>query len=163
MTYRRSKNTKRNYDSDINRGKAFIVGLGDSNLKIAFEKLNQFTPSALRVKCQDEGCTYQTAEGIRSALKQYFIDKFACDASNKVYRYENGKWIGNPIYDKLFVDNMEFLRKKYGREGGGNQILPMLYNDLSVLMPHLQDPATKKENGVGLAFLAYGFSLFTRY
>ncbi|KAG9319516.1 hypothetical protein KVV02_003246 [Mortierella alpina] len=104
--------------------KAFVVGLGDSDLKNAFEKLNQFIPTALRVfiaiKCQDEGCTYKTAEGIRSAFKQYFIDKFACDASNKVYRYENGKWIGSPIYDKLFDDNMESLRKKYGREGGGN-------------------------------------------
>ncbi|KAF9944455.1 hypothetical protein BGZ70_004632, partial [Mortierella alpina] len=169
-TYRRSKGTKRNYDGDINRGKAFIVGLGDSALKNAFEELSELTPTALRVliasKCETQGCSYKTAEGIRSAFKQYFIDNFACDAHNKVYRCENGKWIGNPIYDKLFVDYMDSLRNQYGKEGGGNQSLPMLYDDLAVLMPHLQDPTTKKDSGVGLclflqAFLACGFTLFT--
>ncbi|KAF9562034.1 hypothetical protein EC968_005395 [Mortierella alpina] len=111
--------------------------------------------------------TYKTAEGIHSAFKLYFVDKFGCDAHNKVYKFENGQAIGNPVYDKLFVDYMESLRRRYGRTGGGNNSLPMLYKDLEVIMPHLQDPATKKDSGVGLclymqAFLACGFTLFTR-
>lgn len=52
------------------------AGTDTAALALAFDNISEYTPKALHAfvvyKCEIEGCSYKTAEGIRSAFKNFF-------------------------------------------------------------------------------------------
>ncbi|KAF9170859.1 hypothetical protein BGX21_003143 [Mortierella sp. AD011] len=65
--------TRKNYNGHIERGKKYAAMAGP-DMAGAFDSLTIMTPVVLRAfvshKCNEEGFTYKTAEGIRSAFKR---------------------------------------------------------------------------------------------
>lgn len=86
----KSKRTKKGYANYLKAGKKWLEDwtsearedsdddsdFGAPNLKGAFDSITEYTPIALRLlvafKCDHNGLGFTTAEGIRSAFKDYF-------------------------------------------------------------------------------------------
>ena len=86
----RSERTKKGYANYVKSGKQWLAGWaaedqaddnseeGNSRVHLAqaFDTISEHTPVALRLltafKCEHQGCTFATAEGLRSAFKDYF-------------------------------------------------------------------------------------------
>ena len=86
----KSQRTRKGYANYVKNGKEWLAGwasgeqyeedLEDGRLRVelatAFEKIGEQTPVALRLftafKCEHQGCGFSTAEGLRSAFKDYF-------------------------------------------------------------------------------------------
>ncbi|KAF9918210.1 hypothetical protein BX616_009928 [Lobosporangium transversale] len=166
--YRFAVKTKTSYSGHLERGKKYALSMG-GEYSAAFDELSGATPVVLLAfvafKCDQSSLSYKTAEGIRSSFKQYFKDQFQCQGN--FWRFENGRWLGNPVYDQAFEDYMVSLKKRDGRNGQSKQSLAMSYKDLTKLMEHLQEPDVIAKHGEGLclffqAFAATGFALWTR-
>lgn len=167
--YRFSKKTTSNYKTYIERGKKYASNSGPEVANV-FDSITSITPVILRAfvshKCNENGLSYKTAEGIRSAFKRYFQETFSCQGNH--WTYDNDKWNGNPVFDRAFCDFMTSLKNRDGRERVSKKSLPMTYQGLSKLMQHLQDSKTIAQHGEGFclffqAFSATSFTLWTRY
>ncbi|KAF9207016.1 hypothetical protein BGZ49_001352 [Haplosporangium sp. Z 27] len=167
--HRYSKKTRGNYNGHIERGKKYASEFGP-DMAGAFDSISRITPVVLRAfvsnKCNENGYSYKTAEGIRSAFKKYFEETFGCQG---IYWKcdDNGNWEGNPVFEPSFNDFMTSLKNRDGRSGTSKQSLAMSYQDMSKLMKHLQDSGTIAQHGEGLcllfqAYAATGFTLWTR-
>ncbi|KAF9080152.1 hypothetical protein BGX23_002574 [Mortierella sp. AD031] len=167
-----AKKTKTSYKGQVSRALAYAAAATDPGWKEAFIKVSSLTPTVLLAyfasKCQEEGegLSYKTAEGIKSGLKHYFRtelgclgDTWACD--------KDGNCTGNPVHEAVFENYLQSLKNRDGRAGTSRQSLAMTYNDMVLLMKHLQDPKTTEEKTEGVcllfqAFAATGFTLWTR-
>ncbi|KAF9560859.1 hypothetical protein EC968_005976 [Mortierella alpina] len=136
----------------------------------SFTTLSSATPTVLLAyvasACEQSGnSTFKTAEGIRSAMKQYFQEKFGCQGAS--WSCDNDKCTGNPVFDPTFNDYYQSLRSRDGRTRITKQSLAMSHTDMAKLMGHLQDNATIEKESKGLclwfqAFAATSFVLWTR-
>jgi hypothetical protein len=166
-----SSNTRIRYDGHVSRGKEYLQNFSNGELKEAFNVLSGQTPTALLAfvafKCEHSGYSYKTAEGIRSAFKQYFRDTFQCQGEE--WRLDfSGQWVGNPVFEQNFTNYLISLKKQYGRENQTRQSVAMSYQDLATIMEYLQKSDTIQELGKNFcvffqAFAATGFCLWTRY
>ncbi|KAF9999980.1 hypothetical protein BGZ80_000629, partial [Entomortierella chlamydospora] len=119
QTHRYAAKTRENYNGHIERGKKYAAMSGP-DMAGAFDSLTIMTPVVLRAfvshKCNENGFTYKTAEGIRSAFKRYFEETFQCHGDYWKCD-ESGKWDGNPVFDHSFSDFMASLKNRDGRSG----------------------------------------------
>ncbi|KAF9993511.1 hypothetical protein BGZ79_001792 [Entomortierella chlamydospora] len=166
--HRYSKKTRSIYQGHIERGKKYASKFQE--MEDAFDKISHATPMMLRAfvsfQCQENNFSHKTAEGIRSAFKQYFQETFGCQG-NTWKCDEDGNWSGNPVFDPPFVEYMASLKNRDGRSGVSKQSLPMSYNDMKGLMDYLQKEDTIDQHTEGLcllfqAFATTGFTLWTR-
>ncbi|KAF9971190.1 hypothetical protein BGZ75_001974, partial [Mortierella antarctica] len=163
------KKTTVNYSGHVQRALKYATELDDPEWKTAFTTLSSITPTVLLAfiasKCEQSGYSFKTAEGIRSAMKRYFIEKFGCQG--ETWSCDNDKCIGNPVYEPTFSDYFRSLKNRDGRTGVSKQSLAISYADMAKLMNYLQDNATIEKESEGLcllfqAFAATGFVVWTR-
>ena len=89
----RAQSTQENYKRYVREAREWVIGwaagmqdaAGESDqddadraaLGLAFDSISEYTPKALHAfvvyKCEITGLSYKTAEGIRSAFKNYFM------------------------------------------------------------------------------------------
>ncbi|KAF8984754.1 hypothetical protein BGZ52_012235, partial [Haplosporangium bisporale] len=175
---------RNSYQGTVDQARAYASEL-DHDLASAFDQLNDKTALVLRAYvgslCQ-EGHTYSEIESIRDRMKQYFEDRFQCIG---VYWQllpdqdearsgdggldkdeEQGKWIGNPVFDTAFVSMMQELKYQDENAEETRQVkrrTAVGYEDMSRLMEHLQAPEIVESVGVGrsLFFQALASTAFT--
>lgn len=122
--WHKSERTKAGYKSHVNRGMKWLqkwvvehAGSGEEegdddsedicdNMKDTFTVISEQTPIALRLltayKCDEGKCKFSTAEGIRSAFKDYF-EKYisslplSCDALCSIQEFVE-LWVAKEIY-----------------------------------------------------------------
>ncbi|KAF9381855.1 hypothetical protein CPC16_009646 [Podila verticillata] len=161
---------RNSYQGTVDQARAYASEL-DHDLASAFDQLNDKTALVLRAYvgslCQ-EGHTYSEIESIRDRMKQYFEDRFQCIG---VYWQllpdqdearsgdggldkdeEQGKWIGNPVFDTAFVSMMQELKYQDENAEETRQVkrrTAVGYEDMSRLMEHLQAPEIVESVGVG--------------
>jgi hypothetical protein len=165
--------TRTMYTGHVARGHEYLQNFNNGEFKDAISELSEQTPTAILAfiafKCEREDKSFKTAEAIRSAFKQYFRDTHRCQGT--VWQQESdGRWTGNPVYERTLTNYYTSLKKQYGRENVTRQSLPMSYQDLTVIMLYLQSPGNMFIQSVGKdfclffqAFAATGFCLWTRY
>ncbi|KAG0094484.1 hypothetical protein BGZ93_007152 [Podila epicladia] len=118
--------TRKRYHSTIDQAREYATELGPDMVS-AFDELSHKSALVLRAYisavCQ-EGHSYSETEAIRDAMKQYFEDTFGCRGADWKFvpdRDENsfmdeandeerGHWIGNLVFDSVFVSTMLQLK-----------------------------------------------------
>ncbi|KAG9061244.1 hypothetical protein KI688_007582 [Linnemannia hyalina] len=164
-----SKGTSRSYQGHVKRALEYAAATADPEYKTAFTTISAHTPTVLLAfiasKCEQSGCTFKTAECIRSALKQYFEATFNCQGDTW-YCDDLNNWTGNPVFDPTFVKYYKSLNRD-GRSGVSKKSLATSYRDMTKLIGHLQDSTTIEKETEGMcllfqAFAATGFTLWTR-
>ncbi|KFH73988.1 hypothetical protein MVEG_01201 [Podila verticillata NRRL 6337] len=176
-------NTRQKYQSTVDQARAYAAELGP-DLALAFDTLSNKTALALRAfvaAMYQEGHSYGEIENIRDAMKQYFEDRFLCigtywqflpdeyeatiDNEGLDKDEERGEWIGNPIFDKAFVDMMQELKDQDERSDTcqAKRRTAIGYEDITKLMLHLQNPETIEAEGLArcLFFQAFAATAFT--
>ncbi|KAK7691284.1 hypothetical protein QCA50_004677 [Cerrena zonata] len=137
----------------------------------AFDIIGTNTPTALRLytayKCEHNNLGFPTADGIRSAFKQYFELVHLCQGEHWRLNEHTEKWEGNPVYQIEYKAYHESLKNRDGRTGTSTQALPMHPNDLKVIFLWLDSPDAIKQLGelrilYFKAFAATAFTLWTR-
>lgn len=169
-THLYSKGTSRSYQGHVKRALEYAAATADPEYKTAFTTIFAHTPTVLLAfiasKCEQSGYTFKTAEGIRSALKQYFETTFNCHGDTW-YCDDLNNWTGNPVFDPTFVKYYKSLKNRDGRSGISKQSLATSYRDMIRPMMHLEDRTTIEQETEGMcllfqAFAATGFTLWTR-
>ncbi|KAG0021727.1 hypothetical protein BGZ82_011266 [Podila clonocystis] len=113
-------------------------------------------------------------------MKQYFEDTFGCRGADwkfvpdrdeygfmdEANDEERGHWIGNPIFDPVFVSTMQELKAQKDISQGAYQAkrrAAIGFEDMAKFMKHLQKPTTIKAEGEGhcLFFQAFAATAFT--
>lgn len=165
-----SKGTSKSYQGHVKRALEYAADTTDPEYKTAFTIISAHTPTVLLAfiasKCEQSGYTFKTAEGIRSALKQYFETTFNCQGETW-YCDDLNNWTGNPVFDPTFVKYYKSLKNRDGRSGVSKQSLAASYKDMTRLMRHLDDTTVIERETKGMcllfqAFAATGFTLWTR-
>jgi len=169
-SHRYSRKTRVNYKGHVERALKYTSELEDPEWKTALTTISVHTPTVLLAfiasKCEQSGYSFKTAEGIRSAMKQYFEVTFGCQGDTW-HCDEHNNWSGNPIFEATFNNYYRSLKNRDGRSGVSKQSLAISYSDMTRLMEHLQDRKTIQKETEGLcllfqAFAATGFTLWTR-
>ncbi|KAF7364523.1 hypothetical protein MVEN_00321300 [Mycena venus] len=157
----KSKRTKKGYGNYVKGGKKWLVEwtaegrLDDEISEDAFDVMSEQTPLALRAltayKCEHLARGFASAEGIRSAFKDYFE--------------RNGRGIRS--LRGGFKTYYESLKNRHNRTSTATQALPMLPADLKVIMEYLDSPEAIKYFTVTQrlyfkAFVTTAFTLWTR-
>ncbi|KAF9416291.1 hypothetical protein BGZ94_010256 [Podila epigama] len=172
-----SNKTRNVYNGYISRGQEFLKSLVQNNTlptdppeyDQAFNKTIEASPVALLqfiVHYMAKGaCKYATAEGIRNAFEDHF-QRLGCQGD---FWREDGKggYEGNPVYDSEFSQYMRMLKNKDTQDGTRSRSLAITYDDMALLMTHLQHSETREEHGKDLcvmfeAFAATAFTIWTR-
>ncbi|KAG0351487.1 hypothetical protein BGX24_007840, partial [Mortierella sp. AD032] len=164
-----SSGTKTSYWGHAKRALEYAAATADPEYQTAFTTISAHTPTVLLAfvasKCDQSGYTFKTAEGIRSAMKQYFETTFNCQGGTW-YCDDLNNWTGNPVFDPTFVKYYKSLKNRDGRAGVSRQSLATSYRDMTKLMGNLQDKETIEKETEGMcllfqAFAATGFTLWT--
>ncbi|KAF8147030.1 hypothetical protein K438DRAFT_1989996 [Mycena galopus ATCC 62051] len=173
----KSTRTKKGYANYVKSGKKWLVDwttedrLGDEISEDAFDDITAATPVALRAlvayKCEHLKRGFSSAEGIRSAFKDYFERVQGCQGDFWKYDSHTEKWEGNPVFESSFKTYYESLKNRDNRTGTTTQALPMLPTDLKIILEYLDTEEAMKYFTVTqrLYFKAYvttAFSLWTR-
>ncbi|KAF7342137.1 hypothetical protein MVEN_01801400 [Mycena venus] len=150
----KSKRTKKGYGNYVKGGKKWLVEwtaegrLDDEISEDAFDVMSEQTPLALRAltayKCEHLARGFASAEGIRSAFKDYFERVCGCQGDFWKYNSHNQKWEGNPVFESGFKTYYESLKNRHNRTSTATQALPMLPADLKVIMEYLDSPEAIK-------------------
>ncbi|EMD33028.1 hypothetical protein CERSUDRAFT_99044 [Gelatoporia subvermispora B] len=136
----------------------------------AFDEISQYTPIALRLliayKCDHLTLGFSTAEGIRAAFKEYFLLEKQCEGNVWRFNDQLKQWEGNPVFEIDFATYFESLKHRDERTSTTKRALPMLPDDLRIIMRWL-DSQGQVEFGVTRclyfkAFATTGFCLWTR-
>ncbi|KAK6969226.1 hypothetical protein R3P38DRAFT_3337142 [Favolaschia claudopus] len=160
----RTKNGYANYWTSEGR-------LDDEISADAFDVIGEHTPLALRAltayKCEHLERSFASAEGIRSAFKDYFERVCGCQGDFWKYNSHTQKWEGNPVFESGFKTYYESLKNRHNRTGTATQALPMLPVDLKVIMTYLDSDEGAKAFTVTQrlyfkAFASTAFTLWTR-
>ncbi|KAF7354486.1 hypothetical protein MVEN_01137900 [Mycena venus] len=173
----KSKRTKKGYGNYVKGGKKWLVEwtaegrLDDEISEDAFDVMSEQTPLALRAltayKCEHLARRFASAEGIRSAFKDYFERVCGCQGDFWKYNSHNQKWEGNPVFESGFKTYYESLKNRHNRTSTATQALPMLPADLKVIMEYLDSPEAIKYFTVTQrlyfkTFVTTAFTLWTR-
>ncbi|KAJ7227574.1 hypothetical protein C8J57DRAFT_1535024 [Mycena rebaudengoi] len=173
----KSSRTKKGYAGYVKGGKTWVAEwtaedrLGDEFSATAFDSIAEETPLALRAftayKCEHMQKGFATAEGIRSAYKDYFERVLGCQGDFWKYDPHTKKWEGNPVFESGFKTYYESLKNRDSRTGTTKQALPMLPADLKLIMEYLDGDEAIKHFSVTRrlyfkAFVTTAFTLWTR-
>ncbi|KAJ7629320.1 hypothetical protein B0H17DRAFT_1218238 [Mycena rosella] len=169
----KSSRTKKGYTIYVKSGKKWLVGwtakgrLDDEISADTFDNITAETPLALRAltvyKCEHLERGFASAEGLRSAFKDYFErqgDFWKCNAHTK-------KWEGNPVFECGFKSYYESLKNRQNRTGTATQALPMLPADLKLILEYLDSEEAIKyfiltQRLYFKTFVTMAFTLWTR-
>ncbi|KAJ7764056.1 hypothetical protein DFH07DRAFT_770705 [Mycena maculata] len=169
----KSPRTKKDYGNYVKSGKAWIIEwtsegtLDDEISADAFDIITSETPLPLRAltafKCEHLERGFATAEGLRSAFKDYFERVCGCQGDFWKYNSHMGNWEGNPVFESGY----ESLQNCHNRTSTATQALPMLPADLKMIMEYLDSTEAIKYFTVTQrlyfkAFLTTAFTLWTR-
>ncbi|KAJ7859386.1 hypothetical protein B0H13DRAFT_2570585 [Mycena leptocephala] len=143
----KSSRTKKGYANYVKSGKKWLVDwtaegrLDDEISADAFDTITEQTPLALRAltayKCEHLERGFASAEGLRSAFKDYFERVRGCQGDFWKYNSHTQKWEGNPVFESGFKTYYESLKNRHNRTGTATQALPMLPADLRLIMAYL--------------------------
>ncbi|KAJ7718975.1 hypothetical protein DFH07DRAFT_973107 [Mycena maculata] len=173
----KSPRTKKGYGNYVKSGKAWIIEwtsegrLDDEISADAFDIITSETPLALRAltafKCEHLERGFATAEGLRSAFKDYFERVCGCQGDFWKYNSHTGNWEGNPVFESGFKTYYESLKNRHNRTSTATQALPMLPADLKMIMEYLDSPEaieyfTVTQRLYFKAFVSTAFTLWTR-
>ncbi|KAF8326289.1 hypothetical protein F5887DRAFT_1084601 [Amanita rubescens] len=181
----RFKRTKNGYANYVKNGKQWLgewatedrtdddseEGSMRVHLAQAFNTISEHTPVALRLltayKCEHQGCTFATAEGLRSAFKDYFERVLGCQGDFWRYNTHTKTWEGNPVFQSDFKTYYESLKNRENRTGTVIQALPMFPKDFKVIMDYLDgkegsDKVSVTRRLYFKAFATTAFALWTR-
>ncbi|KAG6847913.1 hypothetical protein H0H93_004984 [Arthromyces matolae] len=183
----KSARTKKGYATYVKSGKKLLADwscedIPDSNpntmehmdrtgLADAFDSISENTPIALRLlvayKCEHLGRGFATAEGIRSAFKDYFERVHGCQGDGWKYNSYTKEWEGNPVFEQDFKAYYESLKNRDNQTGTSTQALPMLPKDLNIIMDYLDSEEAAQRFSVVKrlyfkAFATTSFMLWTR-
>ncbi|KII85744.1 hypothetical protein PLICRDRAFT_178074 [Plicaturopsis crispa FD-325 SS-3] len=137
----------------------------------ALDIIGEHTPTVLRLltalKCDHQGHSYRTAEGLRSAFKDYFERVHGCQGDYWRYNEYTKKWEGIPVFEGKYKAYYESLKNRDNRTSTTTQALPMLPQDLKVIMDYLDSPQCVSEMPLTKrlyfkAFATTAFCLWTR-
>ncbi|KAK7016515.1 hypothetical protein R3P38DRAFT_2785719 [Favolaschia claudopus] len=169
--------TKTGYANYVKSGKKWLEewtseGRLDEEIGAdAFDVIAEHTPLALRAltayKCEHLERGFSSAEGLRSAFKDYFERVCGCQGDFWKYNSHTQKWEGNPVFESGFKTYYESLKNRHNRTGTATQALPMLPADLKVIMTYLDSDEGAKAFTVTQrlyfkAFASTAFTLWTR-
>ncbi|KAJ7128266.1 hypothetical protein C8R46DRAFT_1237037 [Mycena filopes] len=173
----KSPRTKKGYASYVKSGKGWLTDwtaedrLDDEISCDAFDVITAQTPLALRAltayKCEHLERGFASAEGLRSAFKDYFERVCGCQGDFWKYNAHTEKWEGNPVFEPVFKAYYESLKNRHNRTGTATQALPMLPSDLKIIMEYLDSPEAIKyftltQHLYFKAFVTTAFTLWTR-
>ncbi|KAJ7751358.1 hypothetical protein B0H16DRAFT_1460271 [Mycena metata] len=173
----KSPRTKKGYANYVKSGKTWLVDwtaegrLDDEISSDAFDVITAQTPLALRArtayKCEHLERGFASAEGLRSAFKDYFGRVCGCQGDFWKFNDHTEKWEGNPVYESNFKVYYELLKNRHNRTGTATQALPMLPADLKIIMEYLDSEDAIKYFTVTQrlyfkAFVTTAFTLWTR-
>ncbi|KAF8825648.1 hypothetical protein HHX47_DHR6000236 [Lentinula edodes] len=181
----KSLNTKKGYAGYVKSGKKWILewagkartdldgqsATDTEGLTYGFESISKYTPMALRLltayKCDHQGNKFSTAEGIRSAFKDYFERVLGCQGEFWKFNSHSDEWEGNPVFETDYRAYYESLKNRENRTSTSTQALPMLPADLQVLFDFLDSPEgckhfTLTQRLYFKAFASTAFNLWTR-
>ncbi|KAK6966970.1 hypothetical protein R3P38DRAFT_2589936 [Favolaschia claudopus] len=169
--------TKTGYANYVKSGKKWLEEwtsegrLEDEIAADAFDVIAEHTPLALRAltayKCEHLERSFASAEGLRSAFKDYFERVCGCQGDFWKYNSHTQKWEGNPVFESGFKTYYESLKNRHNRTGTATQALPMLPADLKVIMTYLDSEEGMKAFTITQrlyfkAFTSTAFTLWTR-
>ncbi|KAJ7748139.1 hypothetical protein B0H16DRAFT_1725751 [Mycena metata] len=173
----KSPRTKKGYANYVKSGKSWLVDwtaedrLDDEISFDAFDVITAETPLALRAltayKCEHLERGFASAEGLRSAFKDYFERVCGCQGEFWRYNDHTKKWEGNPVHESNFKAYYESLKNCHNRTGTATQALPMLPSDLKIIMAYLDSEEaityfTLTQRLYFKAFVTTAFTLWTR-
>ncbi|KAJ7146653.1 hypothetical protein C8R44DRAFT_864392 [Mycena epipterygia] len=173
----KSPRTKKGYGNYVKGGKTWLEewtseGRLDDEIAVdAFDNITDQTPLALRAltayKCEHLGRGFASAEGLRSAFKDYFERVCGCQGEFWKYNAHTEEWEGNPVFETGFKSYYESLKNRHNRTGTATQALPMLPADLKMILEYLDsDEAieyfTFTQRLYFKAFVTTAFTLWTR-
>ncbi|KAJ7143011.1 hypothetical protein C8R44DRAFT_726298 [Mycena epipterygia] len=173
----KSPRTKKGYGNYVKGGKTWLEewtseGRLDDEIAVdAFDNITDQTPLALRAltayKCEHLGRGFASAEGLRSAFKDYFERVCGCQGEFWKYNCHTEEWEGNPVFETGFKSYYESLKNRHNRTGTATQALPMLPADLKMILEYLDsDEAIKyftlTQRLYFKAFVTTAFTLWTR-
>ncbi|KAJ7050595.1 hypothetical protein C8F01DRAFT_1377498 [Mycena amicta] len=169
--------TKKGYANYVKSAKKWLVEwTADEHLDgeisaDVFDVISEQTPVALRAltafKCEHMGLGFASAEGIRSAFKDYFERVCGCQGDFWRYNSHTQKWEGNPVFETGFKTYYESLKNRHNRTSTATQALPMLPADLKIIMAYLDSPEATEHLSLTKrlyfkAFATTAFTLWTR-
>ncbi|KAJ7221991.1 hypothetical protein C8J57DRAFT_1253744 [Mycena rebaudengoi] len=137
----------------------------------AFDAITEATPLALRAftayKCEHLKRGFSTAEGVRSAFKDYFERVLGCQGEFWKYNGHTKKWEGNPVFESGYKTYYESLKNRANRTATTTQALPMLPADLKLIMSYLDTEEAAEYFSLTRrlyfkAFATTAFGLWTR-
>ncbi|KAJ6495828.1 hypothetical protein DFH09DRAFT_1290322 [Mycena vulgaris] len=176
----KSQSTKKGYVNYVKGGKKWLVDwtaegrLDDEISADAFDNIGAETPLALRAltayKCEHLERGFATAEGLRSAFKDYFERRSKlCGCQGEFWKYNSHieKWEGNPVFETGFKSYYESLKNRHNRTSTVTQALPMLPADLKIILEYLDSEEAVKyftltQRLYFKAFVTTAFTLWTR-
>ncbi|KAJ7832509.1 hypothetical protein B0H13DRAFT_2370907 [Mycena leptocephala] len=173
----KSSRTKKGYRNYVKSSKTWLADwtaegrLDNEILADAFDVISEQTPLALRTltayKCKHLERGFSTAEGLRSAFKDYFERVCGCQGDFWKYNSHTQKWEGNPVFESGFKTYYESLKNHQNRTGTATQALPMLPSDLKIIMKYLDSEEAIKYFTVTQwlyfkVFVTTAFTLWTR-
>lgn len=203
----KSKRTLKGYAGYVKAGRGWLVDAfpeeeqeGDEDgrlldedenaeMRTGFDVLSESTPLALRLfttyKTEVDNCKFKTAEGIRSAFKDYFarcvvlyslhLPSFShmtdsvlgCQGDFWRLNAYSGQWEGNPVFEPTYNAYYESLRNRARKTETTNQALPMLPKDLKIIINYLDSQEGKQHFSETKrlyfkAFATTAFTLWTR-
>ncbi|KAK7035132.1 hypothetical protein R3P38DRAFT_3184690 [Favolaschia claudopus] len=158
-----SQQTTNGYANYVKSGKKWLeewTSEGREHTPLALRALNAY-------KCEHLERSFASAEGIRSAFKDYFERVCGCQGDFWKYNSHTQKWEGNPVFQSGFKTYYESLKNRHSRTGTATQALPMLPADLKVIMAYLDSDEGAKAFTVTQrlyfkAFASTAFTLWTR-
>ncbi|KAK6984406.1 hypothetical protein R3P38DRAFT_2806593 [Favolaschia claudopus] len=114
--------TKNGYANYVKSGKKWLeewtseARLDDEIGADAFDVIAEHTPLALRAltayKCEHLERGFSSAEGLRSAFKDYFERVCGCQGDFWKYNSHTQKWEGNPVFESGFKTYYESLKNR---------------------------------------------------
>ncbi|KAJ3759479.1 hypothetical protein EV360DRAFT_69470 [Lentinula raphanica] len=183
----KSSNTKKGYAGYVKSGKKWILewaantemdsedsgqsAADTEGLAHGFDSISKYTPMALRLltayKCDHQGNKFSTAEGIRSAFKDYFERVLGCQGEFWKFNSHSHEWEGNPVFETDYRTYYESLKNRENRTSTFTQALPMLPADLKILFAYLDSSSGCREFTLTQclyfkAFASAAFNLWTR-
>ncbi|KAJ7149449.1 hypothetical protein C8R43DRAFT_1128452 [Mycena crocata] len=173
----KSPRTKKGYGNYVKSGKKWVAEwtgeghLDDEISADAFDNITAETPLALRAlvayKCEHLERGFASAEGLRSAFKDYFERVCGCQGDFWRYNPHTDKYEGNPVFESGFKTYYESLKNRHNRTSTATQALPMLPADLKIIMEYLDSEEAIKyftltQRLYFKAFVTTAFTLWTR-
>ncbi|KAJ3772445.1 hypothetical protein FB446DRAFT_800025 [Lentinula raphanica] len=183
----KSSSTKKGYAGYVKSGKKWVLewaananfdasedsdnSVDTEGLAHAFDSISKYTPMALRLltayKCDHQGLKFSTAEGIRSAFKDYFERVLGCQGEFWKFNFHSLEWEGNPVFETDYKAYYESLKNRENRTSTYTQALPMLPADLKILFDYLDSCGGSEEFTLTQrlyfkAFSSTAFNLWTR-